>query len=82
MDKLRASEIHADDELKIFVIESVRYSAGKFAGLYHLNASIEPTALLVCMAGDTRLVNLATTDTSLEELEQQVPGLRTLLAKP
>jgi len=81
MDGLRASEIHADDGIRIIAIESVHYSSGKFAGLYHLHASIEPTAVVVCEGGDTRLVNLATTGTSLEELERRVPGLGAMLAR-
>jgi len=81
MDKLRASEIHADDGIRIIAIESVHYSSGKFAGLYHLHASIEPAALVVCTAGENRLVNLVISDTSLEELEERVEGLSALLAK-
>lgn len=79
MDRLRASEIYADDELRIIAIESVRCRARKFAGIYQLYASIEATALVVCAAGASRLLSLTGLDTSLEMLQREVPGLRALL---
>lgn len=80
MDRLRAREVYADGMARIIAIESVRCSARKFAGLCQLNASIELAALVVCMAGRSQLFGLAKVDASLEELEQEVHGLRALLA--
>ena len=81
MDRLRASQIHADDWIRIIAIESVHCSPGKFAGVYHLYAGIEPVALIVCTAGVNRVVGLTGPDTSLEELEREVSGLSALLTK-
>ncbi len=79
MRTLRASEIHADDAVRVIAIEVVRCDAGKSAGLYRLFVRIEPTAIVVCAAGDNRVINLASAESSLEELQLNVPGLRALL---
>ncbi|HEY5739814.1 MAG TPA: hypothetical protein VIW27_08820 [Gammaproteobacteria bacterium] len=80
MDRLRASQIHADDRTRIIAIESVHCRPGKFAGVYHLYAGIEPVALIVCTAGGNRLVSLTMADTDLDELQREIRGLRALLA--
>lgn len=82
MDRLRASEIYADGMLRLIAIESVRYRSGKSAGLYHLHASLEPAALVVCTADGNRLVNLAMADSSLEDMERKVPALAAMLDRP
>ena len=79
---LRAIEIHADDATRVIAIEAVRCDAGKSTGLYRLFARIEPVAIVVCAAGDTRVIGLASTETSLGELQQKVPRLRDLLIAP
>ncbi|MGD8840888.1 MAG: hypothetical protein PVI70_14900 [Gammaproteobacteria bacterium] len=81
MDELRASEIHSDGAMKIIAIESVHCCARKFGGLYHLSASIEPAAVVVCEADDIRVVGLAAANPSLEELKQRVRGLGEMLAR-
>ena len=81
MEKLRASQIHADDAMKIIAIESVHCRPQKFGGLYHLSAGIEPAAVVVCEAGDIRVIGLAAAKVSLEELKQRVEGLSAMLAQ-
>lgn len=81
MDRLRASEIHKDEAIRIIAVESVRYRPRKSDGLYHLYVRVEPAALVVCAEGGNRVVNLLPGETTLEDLERQVPGLRALLGE-
>lgn len=81
MQTLRARKIHADGAVKIIAIETVYCRPQKSSGLYLLYAHIEPTALVVCAGGSNRVVSLASTQTSLEELRRDVNGLRALLAE-
>ncbi len=82
MRTLRASEIHADDAIKVIAIEAVHCDARKSGGLYRLFAGIEPAAIVVCAEGDNRVIGLAAAETSLEELQREVAGLRDLLKDP
>ena len=79
MQTLRASEIHADATIRVIAIESVHCNTERSGRLYRLFAGIEPTAMVICEAGDTRVVNLAPAESSLQELMQNVPGLKALL---
>lgn len=78
---LRASEIHATDAVRVVVIEAVRCDAEKSGRFYRLFARIEPTAMVVCQGGDNQVINLASEESSLEDLVRKVPGLRDLLAE-
>lgn len=77
---LRASQIHAGDEVRVIAIESLHCDAGKAGSLYGISARLEPTAMVVCAEGGHRVISLGSVETSLEELERDVPGLRALLA--
>ena len=79
MQTLRAIEIHADAAIRVIVIEAVHCNAEKSGRIYRFFARIEPTAMVVCEAGDNRVINLASRETSLEELTQNIPGLQALL---
>lgn len=79
MQKLRAHEIHAEDSIRVIAIEAVHCNAEKSGGFYRLFVRIESTAMVVCAAGDNRVINLAYAETSLEELKREVPGLCALL---
>ncbi|MDH3635572.1 MAG: hypothetical protein OES20_12815 [Gammaproteobacteria bacterium] len=81
MRKLRASEIHADDKIRVIAIEAVHCNAEKSGRFYWLFARIEATAMVVCAAGVNRVINLDSAETSLEELKREVPGLRALLGE-
>jgi len=81
MQKLRASEIHADDTIRVIAIEAMHCDTEKSGGFYRLVARLEPAAMIVCAAGDNRVINLASTETSLEELKREIPGLRALLGE-
>lgn len=76
---LRASEIHAGEGIRIIAIESLRLDVQKFAPCYQMFARIEPAAMVVCVAGEDRVIGLASADISLEDLKRDVPGLRALL---
>ena len=80
MRVLRASQIHVGEEVRVIAIESLRCDAGKAGSLYGVSARLEPAAMIVCTAGGHRLINLASVETSLEQLQRDVPGLRVLLA--
>ena len=82
MQTLRTSEIHADDSIRVIAIEAIQCEAQKSGRFYGLFARIEPVVMVVCAAGDNRVINLASAEISLEELVQQVSGLRDLLEKP
>ena len=81
MRKLRASEIHADETIRVIAIEAVHCSAQKSGGFYRLFAGIEPAAIVVCAAGNSRVINLSSAEFSLEELVRAVPGLRARLGE-
>ena len=81
MQKLRASEIHADDTIRVIAIEAVHCKAEKSGGFCRLDARLEPAAMIVCAAGDNRVINLASAETSLEQLKREVPGLCALLGE-
>jgi hypothetical protein len=81
MDRLRASLVHGDDRTRIIAIEAVHCRPRQLAGFYQLYAGVQPVALIVCAAGDKRVVGLTRSDTSLEELEREVSGLSALLTK-
>ena len=78
--RLRASEIHAGERIRVIAIEALHYDAGKTGPLYRLSARLEPAAMIVCQDGDRRVIGLAPVVPSLEDLETKVPGLRALLA--
>ncbi len=79
MRSLRAREIHADGATRVIAIDAIRCDAAKSGRFYRLFAGIEPTAVVVCAAGDNRVIGLNSAVPSLEELERKVPGLRDLL---
>lgn len=79
MATLRANIMFSSASIRVIAIESIDCVPKKSAGFYRLCASIEATALIVCGAHKTFVVNLASTETSLEELQQCVPGLRGLV---
>lgn len=81
MQTMRASEIHADDAVRVIAIEAVRCDTGRSAGLYRLFARIEPTAIVIRTAGGNRVIGLASAEPSLEELQGKIPGLGDLLAE-
>lgn len=81
MQKLRASEIHADETIRVIAIEAVHCNAEKSSGFYWLFARIEPAAMVVSAAGDSRVINLSSAEFSLEELLRKVPGLRARLGE-
>lgn len=79
MQTLRASEIHAGEGVRVIAIESVCFDAQKSAPCYRMFARIEPAAMVVCTAGEDRVIGLASMETSLDELKREVPGLRALM---
>lgn len=81
MQTLRATEVHADVAIRVIAIEAVHYNAEKSGQFYRLFAHIEPIAMVVCEAGDNRVVNLASSEIPFEELKRDVPGLRALLGE-
>lgn len=78
--RLRASEIHAGEQVRVIAIESVRYDAGRQGSLYRLFARIEPTAMVVSEGGLHRVISLLPGEPSLDDLQRDVPGLSDLLA--
>ncbi len=81
MQTLRAAEIHADTAIRAIAIEAVHCNAEKSGQFCRLFAHIEPIAMVVCEAGDNRVINLASSEISFEELKREVPGLRALLGE-
>ena len=79
MATLRANIIHSSAATRVIAIESIECLPQKSGGFCRLYASIEATALIVCGAHENLVVNLASTEISLEEFEQRVPGLRGLM---
>lgn len=81
MQKLRATEIYANEVIRVVLIEAIHCNAEKSGRFYRLYGHVEPTAMVVCEAGDKRVVNLAPVETSLDALKRNVPGLRVLLGE-
>lgn len=81
MQKLRARKILDDDTIRVIAIEAMRCNAEKSGGFYRFVARLEPAAMIVCAAGDNRVINLASAETSLELLKREVPGLCALLGE-
>lgn len=79
MTTLRANTIYSSAATRVIAIESIECLPQKSVGFYRLYASIEAAALIVCGANQNFVVNLAPTEISLEEFEQRVPGLRSML---
>lgn len=82
MASLRANTIYSSAEIRVIAIESIECRPEKSAGCYRLYASIVAEALIVCAADQTHVVNLASTEIPLAELESSVPGLRDLVGQP
>ena len=79
MTTLRANIIYSSAAIRVIAVESVGCLPEKSGGFYRLYASIEAAALIVCGENESFVVNLASTEISLEEFEQRVPGLRGLM---
>ena len=79
--RLRASEIPAGEHVRVIAIEAMCYDAARYGSLYRLFARIEPTAMIVCEDGGPRVIALVPQDSSLEDLQRDIPGLRDLLAE-
>ena len=79
MQTLRANEIHADAAIRVIAIEAVHFNTEKAGRFYRLFMRIEPTAVVICEGSGKRVIDLASAETSLEELKRNVPGLQALL---